>query len=356
MLYRTACETLELPVSDGKKRDYVKRQYRLLSLRYHPDKNPDTDTTKQFQEINAAYQELMRQCRDLETDTDTEADDDDPGEDDPLSNQWLRDMIAMVKTMETKNVGAVLWDHIAKEIIRACENRAVMYLETLDKTTLEDFYDVIGRHRHRFQESFIQPIVLRLETLLNVSLQERRKHDRVLTFRPHLDDLFDCNVIQHEETDVVTGAVRKYMIPTWMERTIFDEPVADVSGSLREFVVCCLPTCPEGVVLDADGNLHRDVYYFVKELWDHPEKDPIEVVLTPRRTLHLYKHQLGFRQTQTVVFKGKGVPIGNRRDIFDVSKKGDVCIHVHMMWPDRACHPTPRRSDLGTATDPSPSV
>ena len=345
MRYRTACDTLELPVSDGKNRECVKRQYRLLSLRYHPDKNPDTNTTKQFQEINAAYQELMRPCRGLDTDEDTEADDDEEEEDDPLSehdllsNRWLRGIIQAVKAMESKNVGAVLWERVIQEIIHVCESRAAMYLETLDKTTLEDFYDVICRHRHRFQESFIQPIVHRLETLLNVSLQERRKHDRVLTFHPHLDDLFDCNVIRHEETDAVTGAIRKYMIPTWMERTIFDEPVTDASaavsgGSLGEFVVCCLPTCPEGVVLDADGHLHRDVHYVVKELWDHPESDPIEVVLTPRRSLHLYKHQLGFRKVQTVVFKGKGVPIGNRRDIFDVSKKGDVCVHVHMMWAD----------------------
>jgi len=36
----------------------IKKAFRKLALKYHPDKNPDTDTSKKFQEIAEAYEVL----------------------------------------------------------------------------------------------------------------------------------------------------------------------------------------------------------------------------------------------------------------------------------------------------------
>jgi DnaJ-class molecular chaperone len=49
----------------------IKRAYRKLSLRYHPDRNTDPDATKKFQEINNAYESIktadLRQQREFQT-------------------------------------------------------------------------------------------------------------------------------------------------------------------------------------------------------------------------------------------------------------------------------------------------
>ena len=37
----------------------IKKAFRKLAIKYHPDKNPDNDTTAKFQEISNAYQILM---------------------------------------------------------------------------------------------------------------------------------------------------------------------------------------------------------------------------------------------------------------------------------------------------------
>ena len=36
----------------------IKKAFRKLALKYHPDKNPDKDTSKKFQEIAEAYEIL----------------------------------------------------------------------------------------------------------------------------------------------------------------------------------------------------------------------------------------------------------------------------------------------------------
>lgn len=38
----------------------IKSAYRKMAMKFHPDKNPDTDTTKIFQDISAAY-EMLRE-------------------------------------------------------------------------------------------------------------------------------------------------------------------------------------------------------------------------------------------------------------------------------------------------------
>ena len=44
-----------LDISYPSSQEEIKKSYRLLSLKWHPDKNPGVDTTEKMQDINAAY-------------------------------------------------------------------------------------------------------------------------------------------------------------------------------------------------------------------------------------------------------------------------------------------------------------
>lgn len=50
--------TLELIESDNITKDDIKKAYKRLILKYHPDKNKDEDTTDKFKEIQTAYEIL----------------------------------------------------------------------------------------------------------------------------------------------------------------------------------------------------------------------------------------------------------------------------------------------------------
>ena len=41
-----------LGVKNDSSQDEIKKAYRSLSLKYHPDRNPSDEATKKFQEIN----------------------------------------------------------------------------------------------------------------------------------------------------------------------------------------------------------------------------------------------------------------------------------------------------------------
>ena len=44
-----------LGVSENASHDEIKKAYRNLSLKYHPDKNPSSEATEKYKTINEAY-------------------------------------------------------------------------------------------------------------------------------------------------------------------------------------------------------------------------------------------------------------------------------------------------------------
>ena len=47
-----------LGVERGASKQQIKKAFRKLALKYHPDKNPDSDSTKKFQDVAEAYEVL----------------------------------------------------------------------------------------------------------------------------------------------------------------------------------------------------------------------------------------------------------------------------------------------------------
>ena len=66
MDYKIALEILEIDLSETNYKDinleYLKRQYHKQALKNHPDKNGNTQESKEtFQKINEAYEFLKRE-------------------------------------------------------------------------------------------------------------------------------------------------------------------------------------------------------------------------------------------------------------------------------------------------------
>ena len=52
-----------LELSNDATFDEIKKSYRKLSLKYHPDRNPDRNSSKVFQRLNEAYDILSDENR-----------------------------------------------------------------------------------------------------------------------------------------------------------------------------------------------------------------------------------------------------------------------------------------------------
>ena len=323
MQIEDACQLLECTIEVGMDRVRLKRQYRKMCLKYHPDKNTDPEALEQFQNIQSAFEFLWKEMDADDTLTD-EMDEDEPIEVKPPIDiesfvqffvskcsfipQDITDNPAIpaefIKQMlsKGKEQSGILWSWFIQGMSDTLQSKLLQWLDHLDKDTLLQLYEWLCKKQSdttlitdQDSTTKIEKIIHHIQVLLQSSLKKRIQHDKYVILSPTLEDLFAANVYRHMEND------HPYMIPTWMEESVFDLVSSDNDSADAELIVQCIPTCPEGVYLDAKRNVHKEVSLNLLELWDLPDNHEFTVDISSI-SLVFTKGDLYMRKHQTITF------------------------------------------------------
>ena len=135
MNYNKACKYLEFKKNDEINENTIKKQYRMLALTYHPDKNNSPDAKKKFQMINEAYQYLLS-YEGYNNSNDISEND--------YSNILFYFLNSIIS--EENNFMHV----IINKINNLCEDKAIEYLKTLDTNLLFKIYDILFKYKNTF--------------------------------------------------------------------------------------------------------------------------------------------------------------------------------------------------------------
>lgn len=334
MKYTTACSVLDISEEDAKSLSNVKKQYRKMCLKYHPDKNGQLDTSDMFLHVKEAY-EIVSKMADSDTKSDYDYDYDSDSDTSretvfphpPTVQAWMKRLEPLLQAMGhiTESSG---WSQIIQFLSIASKNNAMHMLEKLDKDVLLDVYNFLCKHRRRFPCA-MDGLVQHIGSLVNSSLHTRTQHDRYVVLYPKLEDLLECNVYKHVEGG------KTYIIPTWMEESVFDwsQESLDSCGNetdqngCGEFIVNCIPICPDGVRIDEDHHIHMKISMELKEIWDHSDTEPLMFELVGK-TFSIKKGTLSMTKHQQHTIYGKGIPVGNSKDVFNVYTKGNIVLHI----------------------------
>jgi curved DNA-binding protein CbpA len=310
--YKDAFEILEIDFTSTKYQDlsleYLKKQYRKLALKNHPDKNGNTDeSTKKFQKINEAYHYLKREIKHLNYD---DLDHDIKGEDEELFNSSLYSDIlkGFMKTVFEGKYNELL-TKIVNDIITAGKRTSVKLFDDLDKDTAFNIYTFLSNNRsvlHLSQEI--------LEVIREIVV---KKYDNVDVYKlnPSINDLLNNNLYKlyvHDEL---------YLVPLWHNESYFD-------GSGCEIIVICEPELPEGIQIDDDNNI-----FITKEIYGY--SDLLNMILLNKsiqitigeKEYEIPISNLYMKREQYYRIKNEGLSKVNR-DIYDVSEKSDIIVKV----------------------------
>ena len=297
MNYNKAREVLDLP-QVGLSQDKIKKQYRIKALQYHPDKCSLPDASAKFTEIHDAYEYLLKY-------EGYQEEEGEEGQEQPSTYQSI--LISFLKNILKNETRNQLFYTILQRISTTCEEKTLRTLEQLDKNTLIKTYDIISKYWRvlHFREDMLQKI--------QEIIKNKVKKDECIILNPTLDDLFDDNIYKLSVGDF------NYIVPLWHHELIYDN-----SGG--EVIVKCYPMLDDNVYIDDNNNVHVEIERKVFELW----QTDVLMVKIGKKSFTIIPNMLRLTPHQTITFNKEGISLINTKDVYDVSKRGNVLVHVDL--------------------------
>ena len=297
---RVARMILELPKNFTE--NMLKKQYHKLSLKYHPDKNRDNDTTNKFQEINEAYETLH-----LHLDIKNEK-----------STQYQNNYTELLKQFLKLTLTPKLQDSILNYVIQILTNyNSISHeLNALPREVLINCFTFLKNNRDTINVT--NDILDKLEKLINntdlYNNSDISSQNQVVIIKPSLHDLFVSNVCRFEFNS------QTYFVPMWHSEVVFD------LDNKRELIIKCIPEIDDHLSIDSDNNLH---IYLKTSISTILQNKKIEFKIL-NETLTIPSFKLNIIKNQIYVLERKGISKINDLDIYDDSEKADIIVHVEL--------------------------
>lgn len=312
MNYKEAFEILEIDLSVTSYGDisieYLKKQYRKLALKHHPDKNGNTfDSNERFKKINEAYNYLKKE--NLHTnDEDNEVNTEENEQDSPLYYDILKGFMKTVFEGKYND----LMSKIVNDIMVAGKKISVKLFDDLDKDTALNIYTFLSNNRSILH--------LKQDILDAIRSVVVKKYDNVDVYKlnPSITDLLNNNLYKLNINNEL------FLVPLWHNESYFD-------GSGCEIIVICEPELPECISIDDDNNIivERKIYDY-HEIHNIILNDGFICVDLGDKEFQIPLSNLYMKKEQTYKIKNAGLS-KIKKDIYDVSEKSDIIVKITFM-------------------------
>ena len=292
MNYPKACKILGL--MDDISIETVRKQYKLMALKYHPDKNASPDASDKYREIKESHDYLLNHLNKQNT---TENPD----------FSWSHSVASFFETLyNNQHLQKRVFHPLLMKIIGTCETEI---FEKMDVRRAQKIYDILLKYREYLHLS--TQFMDKISEIIN---KTKNSITEIIILNPNLDDLFNQSVYKLKIGDNDETC----LVPLWHSELIYDK---------YNLQVQCEPELPENVQLDEYNNIHIWLKYGIAEIW---EKDIIEFELGAKK-FNVRVDKLAIKREQFIVKESEGIPVPNETDIFSVDCNSDIYVHIEIV-------------------------
>lgn len=313
--------------------DELKKNYRILALKYHPDKNSNSEEScKIFQDINSAYLYLMNLTispdesvhRDFQDGNNTAAP--HPAESYiAIFRVFIQSLLQKMTNSVSKDFdragdrvsdsASITINTLMKIIIEDCHELSLKMFEDLDKETAYNIYEIITTYHKEFHISSEKL------ALFEKIMSKKMAQDNLVVVSVSLDELFSDNniyVLEHDD--------KKYYIPLWHTELYYKLGEIGNNNASIELIVRCIPVTPSHIYIDTNNDIYIDLRMKIADLLD---RKCIDFDIGGRK-FTIPASVLYIMNNQTYVLSGQGIPVINTKNMYDVSSKSSIVINIEL--------------------------
>jgi hypothetical protein len=295
-----AREFLEFEMDEIITAEKCKKKYKMMALKYHPDKNPDQDTSLQFIKINEAYQYLS--SRFLHEDFEE------------TSPDYRSLFLSFVKNILGGNNESLfdIFLNIEKKISSLLSHQEdikpilIKMVQPMDKDILIKMYTLTNKYGVIFHISEV------LKEVLKEAIEEKNNNESCIVLHPFIDDLFEEKLYK-----LILFKNETHIVPLWHHELVYDEDIR----------VKCIPLLADNVHIDSNNNILVSLQMTIEEIFRSEE---IRFELG-ERVFSFERKLLKMKKEQIYKIRGRGIPIINTFRPFDVSIKSDIIVSVFLV-------------------------
>jgi hypothetical protein len=291
----------------------LKTNYKIAALKHHPDKHFNSqESTMKFKEINEAYLYLHGKH--------DNHDNNDNENDHCYANLLSKFISSLMNKFSYTQIATV---HIVIQVLmNKCEMLTSTLFDHVDRESLLFIHQLIIKYH-----SILELGAERLNSIREIIKKKLQEND-IIIIQPTISELFNENNIQ-----VVEHEKNIYYVPLWHTEIYYNinQPCENGGGQEREereLIVKCIPSLPEHIYIDELNNIYIDVRTRVENLFNQTK---LTVLMSESVSFDIPIHTLEFKTHQTITLKKCGIPMINTENVYDVSEKMDIVIHLEIL-------------------------
>ena len=301
---RRAFKILEIETDDNDVAiEVVRKQYKILALKWHPDRNKAPDAADRYREIKDAHDYLLEgsECSECSEGTGSNG----TGTGTRTDNSYTSVASMFFETLyNNEHFQRRIFHPLLMKVTTMCEEKALAFILRLDADRATKLLGILETWKTtlHFSDAFFDKV--------REHIEGRNKY-RCIVLNPNINDLMQSNVCRLHDEGII--------VPLWHSLLEYEK---------EGIMVHCLPELPENMWIDDETNtLNVKVSETVENIW----KNGYFEISIGEEKKRVEMGNLRFQHFQIVELKGQGIPIPHTDDVFYNGDRGTIKVNLRIV-------------------------
>jgi DnaJ-class molecular chaperone len=285
----------------------IKKRYKFLCLKYHPDKNLNHNTTEKFQEISEAYSymEIFIKERDKKYNTDNNKDIFDIFENNPLNKLFnnFENIINNIKSCNFNKLENI--NNIFSLLYAIIKNTKL--LESIDYDFSIDIINILKLYSKELGVTIEK--INELEEIVN-----KRKSIKTINLIPSINNLINFDLYKLEYNNDI------YYIPLWHHELIYE-------FNNHNLLIKINPKLDDNIIINDNNDIHINITENIINIFNNKKLN----INIGNKTIVLESEKLKIKEKQLYIIKKEGIPIINNKNIYDTTEISNIVLHLNLV-------------------------